>query len=771
MTTSIKIRKRIEVKGIVQGVGFRPFIYKLAHKYELTGFVSNNNSGVEIEVEGVPESIDEFINRIAQESPPLSKINSIKQFSSSVNNSSNFIIKNSASTLGNKTFISPDVSICEDCKEELFDKHNRRYLYPFINCTNCGPRFTIIENIPYDRKFTTMKSFEMCDECNQEYKNPLDRRFHAQPNACPDCGPAVWLEYPNKKVNKDNPIDETIELLLKSNVVAIKGLGGFHLAVDANNEDAIKRLRQRKNREAKPLAIMVPDIKTVNLITYCSKEEERFLSSIERPIVLLKKSNQHKLAGNIAHGNKRFGVMLPYTPLHYVLLKFFEEKLNKDSIPALVMTSANLSEEPIAITNSDAKNRLKDIADAFLVHNREILIRADDSVMLTINNKKRLVRRSRGFVPLAIPLFKKTSSILTVGAELKNTICLTKEESAFLSQHIGDLSNLKAYNFFQETIEHLQKIMDVKPVYVAHDLHPNYLSTKWAKENNSKKSFAVQHHHAHMAACMLEHNLDENVIGIILDGTGYGYDKTIWGGEILVGNYIQFERFAHLEQLPLPGGDAAAKEPWRIALSYIFHSFNETLPKTTIFDKFSKNSVLQLLEKNINSPLTSSTGRLFDAVSFLAGGPHKIRYEAEAAIQLTQAVNDTEAILFDYDKYDFNNKIIPLKRLIRNVFELVMNGDTNSNIANSFHITLSTIFLETTLIAREQNGINKVVLSGGVFQNEVLLTQLEDMLRQNNFEVYSHSKIPTNDGGISLGQAAIAAKLIEHKLNSPKFIN
>ena len=771
MTTSIKIRKRIEVKGIVQGVGFRPFIYKLAHKFELTGFVSNNNNGVEIEVEGNPKSINDFISAVSIEAPPLAQVNKIIQVDAHPVNSPTFEIRKSASTIGNKTFISPDVSICDDCREELFNKNDRRYLYPFINCTNCGPRFTIIENIPYDRDYTTMQKFEMCNDCKTEYENPLDRRFHAQPNACPKCGPNVWLEYLNNKTEKDNSIEKIVEFLLRGKIAAIKGLGGFHLAVDANSEDAVNRLRERKNREAKPLAIMVPDIKTVEKIVALDEKEKSLLQSIERPIVLLNKKDEHSLVGNIAPANKRLGIMLPYTPLHYVLLELFKDRIANDKIPALVMTSANLSDEPIAITNDDAVNRLSNIADVFLMHNREILIRADDSVMININYQNRTIRRSRGYVPRAIPLINNSPSILGLGAELKNTICISKDNNAFVSQHIGDLTNLQAYNFFTETIDHMQRIMDSESQYFAYDMHPDYLSTKWAKENNGHKSFAVQHHHAHMASCMIEHKLNTDVIGIILDGTGYGYDNTIWGGEVLVGNYTEIERYAHLEQFPLPGGDAAAKEPWRIALSYLYHAYDGSLPSNKLFHDFQSNSVLQLIEKNINSPLTSSTGRLFDAVSFLAGGPHQIRYEAEAAIHFTQAVNRYDAELFEFDMMQNCNKVIPIKKLVRSVFDSVQNGETYSQIANRFHATLTEILLRTAILARDERNINNVVLSGGVFQNEVLLTQLEKRLLENGFDVYSHSAVPTNDGGISLGQVAIAAKLIKEKKDSVKFNN
>ncbi len=771
MTTSIKIRKQIEVKGIVQGVGFRPFIYKLAHNYELCGFVSNNNNGVEIEVEGDIDSINNFIESISKESPPLSLIKSVNHSDIPIQNSKTFEIKKSSETPGNKTFISPDVAVCNDCRQELFDKNDHRYFYPFINCTNCGPRFTIIENIPYDRKYTTMKNFEMCDECKAEYENPLNRRFHAQPNACPNCGPVVWFEDKSESIIEDSAIEQTVKFLLDGKIVAIKGLGGFHLAVDATNEKAVQRLRERKNREAKPFAIMVPDFETADSIAEIDDKEKGLLESIESSIVLLRKKPENVIAQNIAPDNKRLGIMLPYTPLHYIIFDELKSITPEGSLPVLVMTSANLSEEPIAIHNEEAKQRLSSIADAFLLHNRDILIRADDSVVFIINNKERLIRRSRGYVPKSFPLLKSNKSILGLGAELKNTICITKEDNAFLSQHIGDLTNLSAYKFFTETIEHMQKIMDAKAEYYAYDLHPDYLSTKWVIENNGHKSFAIQHHHAHMASCMIENKINEDVIGIILDGTGYGYDGTIWGGEILVGNYTQFERYAHLEQFPLPGGDAAAKEPWRTALSYVYNSFDKEIPSNNIFNEFNIESVLQLIDKNINSPLTSSTGRLFDAISFLAGGPDKIRYEAEAAIQLTQAVDSFEADLFEYDEPDSDKKIIPLKKLIRSVFDAVNRGETFSAVANRFHRTLTDILLKKVLSVSNERKINNIVLSGGVFQNEVLLTLLQNQLEKNGLKVYTNSKVPTNDGGISLGQVAIASKLIEQKMVSVNFIN
>ena len=601
-------------------------------------------------------------------------------------------------------------------------------------------------------------------------QDPMNRRFHAQPNACSKCGPKIWLES-GSEIYYENAIEKTVNLILDGKIVAVKGLGGFHLAADANNSKAVKRLRERKNREAKPLAVMAPDLESVRQIAECSSDEEKLLSGIERPIVLLKKKKKYFLADEISPGNKRIGIMLPYTPLHYVLFNILKEKYGINSIPFLVMTSANLSEEPIAIKNEDAKERLKNIADAFLFHDREILIRADDSVAIIINKQERILRRSRGYVPKALPLLQESPPILGLGAELKNTICLTKEKSAFVSQHIGDLTNLRAYEFFTNTIEHLQNLMDAKAEYLAFDLHPDYLSSKWARNNNGFKSFEVQHHHAHLASCMLENRLDEKVIGLILDGTGFGYDGTIWGGEVLIGDYVEIERFAHLERFPLPGGDAAAKEPWRTALSYVYNSFDREIPSSKIFDRFPTKNVLQIIEKNINSPLTSSAGRLFDAVAFLAGGPEKIRYEAEAAIHLTQAVTELNAKTFFYDEFDARSKIISLKKLVRNIFEAAVSGEAFTQIANRFHSTLTQMLTEACIAASDRHQIKKIVLSGGVFQNEILLTQIENKLREEGFEVFSHSKIPTNDGGISFGQAGVASKLIVKNLDAPIFIN
>lgn len=760
-----KIRKKIEVKGIVQGVGFRPFVYKLARELNLCGFVLNDSNGVIIEVEGELELINSFVVKLEKENPPLSEIKKITQTDIPLQDSSSFEIQLSSEQTGNKTFISPDVSICDDCKTELLSPTDRRYFYPFINCTNCGPRYTIIENIPYDRKYTTMNEFEMCDDCKREYKNPLDRRFHAQPNACPVCGPQIWLEVNDEKIiDQSEVLDKTVELLLDGRIVAIKGLGGYHLAVDAKNDLGVKRLRERKNREAKPLAVMCDSIQSVKKFAEVNELEEKHLTSVEKPIVLLKKKS-NLISEEVAPGNKRIGVMLPYTPLHIVLFEKLKER--GVELPVLVMTSANLSEEPIVINEEDARDRLKNIADAYLMHNREILIRADDSVVSVINNKLRTIRRSRGYVPKSFTISSSIPSILAVGAELKNTIALSKDDNVFVSQHIGDLTNLRAYKYFEESIDHLQKIMDKNAEYYACDLHPDYLSTNWVLQTNGLKRFSVQHHHAHMASCMLENNIDEKVIGVILDGTGLGYDNTIWGGEILIGDYTEFERFAHLEQLPLPGGDAAAKEPWRIAAGYLYSAFDGEMPQVDSFKNYPVQNVIQMLDKKINSPFTSSTGRLFDAVSALAGGPHKIRYEAEAAIQLTQAVTNKNDEVYDYDKFNYGEGIIPLKKLIRSIYEDVSSSASFSKVANKFHLTFAEMLIETISEAFDYSGINKVVLSGGTFQNDVLLTFLENKLSEKGLQVFSHSKIPTNDGGISFGQIAVSTQLIKKNLEAP----
>jgi hydrogenase maturation protein HypF len=743
------IRKKILVEGIVQGVGFRPFIFNLAKSYRLTGSVSNTAQGVIIEAEGMESKVNSFINNITNKIPPLAVITNIDSNKIDIKKSKDFIIIKSDESGSVSTLISPDVAVCGDCVNELFDTNDRRYLYPFINCTNCGPRYTIINNIPYDRPFTSMKDFKMCNECQYEYDNPTNRRFHAQPNACPKCGPQIYLIDSNKNIIEADDIIETVRTqLLDGKIVAIKGLGGFHLAVDATNDEAVKRLRKLKGRDEKPFALMVNDISIAEKYCIINDVEKSILKSNTSPIVLVKRLIKTKIAESVAPGNDYLGIMLPYTPLHHIL--FYEL-----SIP-LVMTSANLSEEPICIDNEEAFDRLNGIADYFLIHNRDIYLRSDDSVGIYLNDKFRLIRRSRGKAPQPVFVKSQGPPILAVGGELKNSICLLKYNKAILSQHIGDLENLEAYNFFKKTIEHLQTIFDTKPELIVYDMHPQYFSTQWALKQNNIKTLPVQHHHAHLAACMAENQLKNPVIGLVMDGTGYGADKTIWGGEILIGNYKEFKRFAHFEKMSLPGGDTAIKSPWRTAVSYLNKTFPDGLPDLPFLKNHDTNPIIEMVNKNVNSPQTSSCGRLFDAVTAMCGGRQKIHYEAQAAIELMQAFETINVRPFSYIIDDLgDHKEILIQPIIRSLVRSIKNGESLSKISSRFHATLVKIFVDIANDARTETGINHIVLSGGVFQNMILFEHTIFTLEKANFKVYTHSQVPTNDGGISLGQAMI----------------
>ncbi len=747
-------RKVFLVNGIVQGVGFRPFVYNLARKHSLAGFVSNTSAGVHIEIEGEAKLIALFSLELRSEAPPLSVISDIQEADLESVGETDFVIRPSEGNETVSTMISPDMAVCDDCVAELFDSNDRRYLYPFINCTNCGPRYTIIKHIPYDRPFTSMASFKLCPDCQAEYDDPADRRFHAQPNACPKCGPSVSLyNRDGNLMDTDNPISATITLLQNGNVVAIKGLGGFHLAVDAANEKAVSTLRERKSREEKPLAVMVKNVTAAEKYCFISDDERDLLQSQQSPIVLLKKRDDIQIADSVAPGNDRLGVMLPYTPLHHILLH--------SDLNVLVMTSANFSEEPICIDNHDAQDRLKSIADYFLTHNRDIYLRSDDSVMIHLADQPRFFRRSRGFAPQPIFVQSKGDPILAVGGELKNTICLLKDNKAFLSQHIGDLENLDAYDFFQMTIQHLERVFETTPKLIVHDMHPGYLSTQWAKVQTDIPILAVQHHHAHMASCMAEHQLDEPVIGIALDGTGYGTDGTIWGGEVLIGDYSAFRRYAYFEPLPLPGGDAAVKAPWRTAVSYLHHAFDGDLPELDFLKSHDPTPIIEMIEKQINSPLTSSCGRLFDAVASMCGGRQTIHYEGQAAIEFMQSVGKAVHRPYDYifDRQD-DAWIIQIAPLIRSIVWSIRKGEDIRYISAGFHDTLSKLFVEIAEMARDETDLNSVVLSGGVFQNQLLFESMIPRLKQKGFHVYTHLQVPTNDAGIALGQALIGRKFL-----------
>lgn len=743
------LRRRLTINGIVQGVGFRPFIYALAKDVGLVGSVCNTSDGVKVELQGSTLQHEQFNKRLHGEAPPLSTIISVKSEEIPTAEDSDFIIIASHDKAAVSTLISPDVATCEDCKLELFDSTNRRYKYPFINCTNCGPRYTIIENIPYDRPYTSMKHFPLCEVCHTEYQDPADRRFHAQPNACPECGPEIWLtDQKGDKIESNDPVSDTIELLARGKIIAIKGLGGFHLAVDASNADAVAALRMAKGRDEKPLALMVSNLDSAKELVQLNQEENDTLLSIQAPIVLCTSRASAKIASNIAPGNDRLGIMLPYTPLHHLLLS---EKLD-----TLVMTSANFSEEPICIDNDEALERLSDLADYFLLHNRDIYLRSDDSVVMEMSNTIRPIRRSRGYAPRPIFLKKSGPSILAVGGELKNVVALSKGEKVFLSQHIGDLENLEAYEFFQMTIDHIQRIFEIEPELIVHDLHPEYLSTKWAKDQ-SLPLFGVQHHHAHLASCMAENNLDEPVIGIIMDGTGYGTDGTIWGGEFLVGDASGFERMAHFEPMPLPGGEAAIKSPWRIGLSYLYQVFGDNLPAIPALENHDIQPIVQMLEARINSPLTSSCGRLFDAVAALSGGRQEIRYEAQAAIEFMQAAQNqlgNDLSLFKPLSID-KKHIIPIKPIMESLVSRIQAGKTIRQLSQWFHHSLIQTFVDISVQLRAETGINKIVLSGGVFQNQLLFEGLLRDLDTRKFSTITHQQVPTNDGGIALGQVAL----------------
>jgi hydrogenase maturation protein HypF len=842
------IRRQIDVSGIVQGVGFRPYIYRLATENKLAGTIRNTSSGVTIEVQGPQEAVEDFIARLPREAPPLARITQVATTELPCNGDLEFRIIASHAEETVRTLISPDVATCADCLREMLDPKDRRYRYPFTNCTNCGPRFTIVHDIPYDRPGTSMAKFYMCAACQSEYDNPLDRRFHAQPNACWDCGPQLELwNNAGQKLATHDPVAVIIAALQDGQIVAIKGLGGFHLAADATSTAAVALLRERKRRIEKPFAIMVPNTDAARDFCEFTEAEAASLKSIQRPIVLLRRRSDYshtQVAADVAPGNNYLGVFLPYTPLHHLV--FAEGKFK-----ALVMTSGNLSEEPIAIANDEAFERLSGLADFLLMHNRDILLRCDDSVVrvLSANSVQPLrassskafnrgdrkdraeitektnsvepiiqqLRRSRGFVPVPVFLREEVASILAVGGELKNTICLTKGKHAFLSQHVGDLENLESYRFFQEAIEHLQKVLEIRPEVIAYDLHPDYFSTRWALQKTSMPLVRVQHHHAHIASCMAENHLEGKVIGFALDGTGFGIDGNIWGGEVLIAGYGGFERSAHFEYIPMPGGAAAIHEPWRMAVSYLAHHFGSEFRKLNLpflegIPASKLDVLLQALERRINSPLTSSCGRLFDAVAAIAGIRNHVSYEAQAAIELEMLI--TTGNPYSDDAYKFgllsdnrdsesqdsgpsgsvntgterrenaahgasrgnsdecgqapagrrnaesrtsDSAIISTRPMLDALIEDVARKRPRSEISLKFHNGLVNVFMDVAETLRDRTSLSRVCLSGGTFNNLYLTTRLVSHLCSAGFEVFTQNEVPAGDGGLSLGQAMVAA--------------
>jgi hydrogenase maturation protein HypF len=767
----------IHITGIVQGVGFRPFVYGLATRYGLSGWVRNTSAGVDIEVDGNAQVLDSFINSLKSELPTLARIDTFDILIEDPKGFSGFEIIPSEAVEGAFQPISPDVCICPNCLRELLDPTDRRYRYPFINCTNCGPRFTIITDIPYDRPNTTMAPFEMCSDCAAEYINPVDRRFHAQPVACAVCGPQVWLEGADghRIAERDSAILATGKLLLEGKILAIKGLGGFHLACDATNAKAVDELRRRKLRVDKPFALMMPDLAIVEQHCFVSEAERVLLESRQRPIVLLKRKPGSSIVEEVAPKQDTLAVMLPYTPLHYLL---FAPEAGTTIIPPLVMTSGNLSEEPIATGNDEARLRLATLADAFLMHNRDIHTRCDDSVVRVIRDDETstesekmpaskpdniyFLRRSRGYAPDSIKLPKTIPSILATGPELKNTFCLTRQNYAFVSHHIGDMENYETLRSFEEGIGQFERLFRIRPEAIGCDLHPDYLSSRYALQRanqNNLPIFRIQHHHAHIAACMADNELDGShpIIGLAFDGTGYGEDGAIWGGEFLVADYAGYQRPYHLAYFPLPGGDAAIKRPTRTALALLWSlgmDWEDNLAPVQDLCFEDRQALRIQLERSLNTPRTSSLGRLFDAAAAMAGVRQMVNYEAQAAIEFEAALDPSEAGAY---QFEIKGEAVEVGEAIRGLLTDVHAGVSIPIISARFHNGLAELTIRVCREIRRRTGIGEVALSGGVWQNMALLERATRGLRKDDFIVYLHHHVPANDGGLSLGQAMVAA--------------
>ena len=778
---------RITITGVVQGVGFRPFVYNLARRMDLSGWVLNHSGGVDIEVEGENGAVSAFIDALRAEAPPLAHIESLKAEPIEAHGYDAFEIRKSRREAGRFQLISPDVATCDDCVRELFDLEDRRYRYPFINCTNCGPRFTIIEDIPYDRPNTTMRVFPLCEDCRAEYEDPADRRFHAQPNACPVCGPRIWLvpggratapdvpaEAPPSGVETESVLAEVETRLRRGEILAIKGLGGFHLACDATQPEVVDRLRGRKRRPHKPFAIMVPTLDDAKAICEVPPEAEALMTSPRCPIVLLDvRANPPAgmaVAENVAPNARTLGVMLPYTPLHHLILR--------DIGRPLVMTSGNLTEVPIAKDNAEALRRLAPLADAFVLHNRDIYARYDDSVVQVVHLPKdaegedtetliQPVRRARGYAPFPIRLPFEAPRLFAAGPLLKNTFALARGRYAFVSQHIGDLERIETLAHYEAALETYQHLFRLEPACVACDMHPDYLSTRfaasYAREHGLPEPLRVQQHKAHIAACLADNGWgadDGPVLGVSFDGTGYGEDGAIWGGEWFVGDYHGMERAAHLAYLPLPGGDAAIRHPWRIAVAYLHALLGRCDVPGGLQCPAEAMMVRQQVERSINTPQTSSMGRLFDAVSALLGICTEISYEAQAAIEMEHVAGGFGGPYeggYPFDLRDDGRGLeVGLVPLFEALVDAMAGGRPVPEIAWRFHATVAAMIDRVCRRLRAATGVGTVALSGGVFQNRLLLRLVIPRLREAGFDVLIHDQVPCNDGGVSLGQVALA---------------
>lgn len=754
-------RIRHHFSGIVQGVGFRPFVYRLAVQNGLTGFVQNRPDGVIAEVEGPPAAVQSFLYDVRRELPPLARITHIESTDIAVHHDPDFQIIRSDNKGRTDIHITPDAATCPDCLNELFDPANPRFRYPFINCTNCGPRLTIIQAIPYDRANTSMACFPLCPRCLAEYEDPADRRFHAEPNACPVCGPRLTLlNAEGNAVDTVDPVKTTVGLISSGHILAIKGLGGFHLCVDAASDEAVRKLRLRKYREEKPLAIMVRNIARARQIAEVGREEEALLSSLQRPIVLVKKLKSGLISDWVAPGVPNLGIMLPYTPLHHLLLEHH--------FTALVMTSANQVDEPICTGNREALTRLQGIADYFLVHNRDILVRCDDSIAFVAAGNPQFMRRSRGYVPEPLYLKKQYPPVLALGGQLKTAQCVLKDHFAFISPHIGDMETPQARDFFNESLALMKRITQSDPQVIACDLHPAYFSTQAAKELSPERIIRVQHHHAHIASCMADNQIDGDVIGLAMDGTGYGPDGNAWGGEFLIANETGFQRFGHLQYLILPGGEKAIREPWRISASLLKTacgpSWREIAGQLKLIpDHIPIDLLDKIIEGGIHSPLSSGLGRLFDGVAALIGLSKQVSFEGQAAMELETLATGSSGTSYPFELLRTNSQpcILDMRAAIRAIITDLETGQSRPRIAASFHQTLIEAFADMADEMRKTTGLSRVVLSGGCFQNKILFTGTIDKLKLSGFDVYCHNQVPANDGGLSLGQAVIAASMIK----------
>lgn len=742
--------KRYEIKiyGVVQGVGFRPYIYNQANTFNIKGWVSNQGSAVLMDIEGEKKDIKEFLLKIVRKPPTLAKIEKVEVIPRVYIGHNDFNIENSCIDEKGLRFISMDVSICPDCLNEILDSNNHRYHYSFTNCTNCGPRYSVIRELPYDRENTTMDIFAMCPDCEKEYNDPANRRFHAQTNCCPTCGPTLsLLNNEGKQILCNDPVEKTIDLLKDGKIIAVKGIGGYHLACDAYNVDAVKVLRERKNRPYKPFAIMIKDIGTAKKLCFINEVEEKLLSSNKRPIVLLEKKEETFLPEQIAPNMKKLGVMLPYTPLHYLLFQ--------DGITCLVMTSGNQSSTPIQYGNQQAIINIGKIADYFLMNNRDIHIPVEDSVVKVVFNKEIVVRRARGYTPFIFPM-KAKHEILALGAEEKSTFCFLQNQYLYMSQYIGDLNNYDTYINYEKAIDNLIDLLVFKPELIAHDLHAAYRSSQYAESHGARK-IAVQHHHAHMVSCMVEHNLFCPTIGVVFDGTGLGTDGKIWGGEFFIGTRKNFIRIGHFKYVTIQGGDKSVREPWRVAVSYLHllnYDFKDIISE---IDEKSINIVKQAIDKHLNCYETSSVGRFFDCIASLLNLRQYITYDAQAAIELENILDPSIKEVYNYCIEEENGIYeIGYEEILFCVLRDIKNGVPPSVISAKFHNTIGGSAADLVIRLSIKYGIKKVILSGGVFENSHLLMYVINKLEENDLSVYFNQQIPTNDSGICVGQSAIA---------------